>query len=243
MKFYEILEQHYDHIFPFQESTYHFIRADLVTSDKVLDVACGTGTYTIALRKEGIAACGLDLEESMIRTAEQKAEKEGVQGDFIVSDMMDMDLVHEGNLRRIFIIGNSLVHLSSNQQVLSFFKTAYNLLNDYGDLLVQIINYDRILKENIDHLPTIYVPEIGLIFERRYSYDPDLNKIVFSSKLTLEKDTDDASVLLLPLKSEEIVQLMMEAGFEEIHLYGSFSKDPFLDSSVPLIVQAKKKLT
>ncbi|WP_312458764.1 class I SAM-dependent methyltransferase, partial [Proteiniclasticum sp.] len=74
MRFYEILEKHYDFIFPFQNSTYDFIRDGLNPQDKVLDVACGTGTYTIALRKEGILSCGLDLEESMIRIAEKKAE-------------------------------------------------------------------------------------------------------------------------------------------------------------------------
>lgn len=243
MRFYEILEKHYDYIFPFQNSTYDFIREGLNPQDKVLDVACGTGSYTIALRKEGILSCGLDLEESMIRIAEKKAEEQGIQGDFIVSNMLDMDLVHEGGLRRIFIIGNSLVHLNSLNQIKSFITTAINLLNEDGDLVIQIINYDRILKEHIDHLPTIHVPEISLTFERNYNYDAEAHLVDFSSKLTLQGETEEASVLLFPLKSEELVHLLMEAGFEEIHLYGSFKKDPYTDSSLPLIVVAKKKLS
>ncbi|MBP9921130.1 MAG: methyltransferase domain-containing protein [Proteiniclasticum sp.] len=243
MRFYEILEKHYDYIFPFQNSTYDFIREGLNPQDKVLDVACGTGSYTIALRKEGILSCGLDLEESMIRIAEKKAEEQGIQGDFIVSNMLDMDLVHEGGLRRIFIIGNSLVHLNSLNQIKSFITTAINLLNEDGDLVIQIINYDRILKEHIDHLPTIHVPEISLTFERNYTYDVEAHLVDFSSKLTLQGETEEASVLLFPLKSEELVHLLMEAGFEEIHLYGSFKKDPYTDSSLPLIVVAKKKLS
>ena len=243
MRFYEILEKHYDYIFPFQNSTYDFIREGLNPQDKVLDVACGTGSYTIALRKEGILSCGLDLEESMIRIAEKKAEEQGIQGDFIVSNMLDMDLVHEGGLRRIFIIGNSLVHLNSLDQIKNFITTAYSLLHDEGDLMIQIINYDRILKEHIDHLPTIHVPEISLTFERNYTYDVEAHLVDFSSKLTLQGETEEASVLLFPLKSEELVHLLMEAGFEEIHLYGSFKKDPYTDSSLPLIVVAKKKLS
>ena len=243
MRFYEILEKYYDFIFPFQKSTYDFIRDGLNPQDKVLDVACGTGSYTIALRKEGILSCGLDLEESMIRIAEKKAEEQGIQGDFIVSNMLDMDLVHEGGLRRIFIIGNSLVHLNSLNQIKSFITTAINLLNEDGDLVIQIINYDRILKEHIDHLPTIHVPEISLTFERNYTYDVEAHLVDFSSKLTLQGETEEASVLLFPLKSEELVHLLMEAGFEEIHLYGSFKKDPYTDSSLPLIVVAKKKLS
>ncbi|HBW14427.1 MAG TPA: class I SAM-dependent methyltransferase [Proteiniclasticum sp.] len=243
MKFYEILEKHYDFIFPFQKSTYDFIRDGLNPQDKVLDVACGTGTYTIALRKEGILSCGLDLEESMIRIAEKKAEEQGIQGDFIVSNMLDMDLVHEGGLRRIFIIGNSLVHLNSMDQIKNFITTAYSLLHDEGDLMIQIINYDRILKENIDHLPTIHVPDIGLTFKRNYKYDAEAHLIDFSSQLSVHGETEEASVQLFPLKKEELVHLLMEVGFEEIHLYGSFKKEPYTESSTPLIVVAKKKLS
>ena len=243
MRFYEILEKYYDFIFPFQKSTYDFIRDGLNPQDKVLDVACGTGSYTIALRKEGILSCGLDLEESMIRIAEKKAEEQGIQGDFIVSNMLDMDLVHEGGLRRIFIIGNSLVHLNSLNQIKSFITTAINLLNEDGDLVIQIINYDRILKEHIDHLPTIHVPEIGLTFERNYKYDAEVHLVDFSSKLSLPGETEEASVQLFPLKKEELVHMLMDVGFEEIHLYGSFKKDPYTESAVPLIVVAKKKLS
>lgn len=243
MRFYEILEKHYDFIFPFQNSTYDFIRDGLNPQDKVLDVACGTGTYTIALRKEGILSCGLDLEESMIRMAEKKAEEQGLQGDFIVSNMLDMDLVHEGGLRRIFIIGNSLVHLNSLDQIKNFITTAYSLLHDEGDLMIQIINYDRILKENIDHLPTIHVPDIGLTFKRNYKYDAEAHLIDFSSQLSVHGETEEASVQLFPLKKEELVHLLMEVGFEEIHLYGSFKEEPYTESSTPLIVVAKKKLS
>lgn len=243
LRFYEILEQHYDSIFPFMDSTYGFIREDLKPSDKVLDVACGTGSYTIALRKEGISACGLDLEETMIRAAEKKAEKEGVQGDFIVSNMLDMDLVHEGGLSRIFIIGNSLVHLNSIEQVRSFIRTAYTLLHEEGDLIIQIIHYDRILREGIDHLPTIRVPEIDLTFERKYRYDEEAHIILFSSRLMVNGEVEEANVPLLPLRKDELVQLLMEAGFQEIHLYGSFLKEPYTDNAVPLIVKAKKNLS
>lgn len=243
MRFYEILEKHYDFIFPFQSSTYDFIREGLKVSDKVLDVACGTGSYTIALRKEGILACGLDLEESMIRIADKKAEEQGIQGDFIVSNMLDMDLVHEGDLRRIYIIGNSLVHLNTLDQIKSFLTTAYNLLNKEGDLVIQIINYDRILDEGIDHLPTIRVPEIGLTFERHYKYDAENHLINFSSKVIQNDEVEEATVPLLPLRKDELVKLLMEVGYEEIHLYGSFKMDPYTESSVPLIVKAKKKLS
>lgn len=243
MKFYEILEKHYDEVFPFQKDTYNFIKEGLTLGDKVLDVACGTGSYTIQLKKDGYNACGLDLSLPMIQRAEEKAREEGVQVDFVVSSMLDIDLVHEGNLRRLFIIGNSLVHLKSLQEVRDFFTSAYDLLSPEGDLMIQILNYDRILSQDIQRLPTIEVPEKGLVFQRLYRHDVESNTIEFSSQIKTQETLEEASVFLLPLKKEDLQDALMHSGFQEIHFYGSFTKEPYTEEAIPLIMVAKKKIT
>ena len=235
-----MIVKHYDDIFPLHAETYSFIREDLVPGDKVLDVACGTGTYTIPLQKEGILACGLDLEESMIERAEIKSLEEGVQGDFVVSNMLNIDLVSDGDLRRIYIIGNSLVHLKSMDEVRSFLTIAYDLLKEGGDLMIQIINYDRILEMGIDHLPTIEVPGKGITFERNYNFDLSSNSIEFASRLSVGDVTKESSVYLLPIRKDDLVSELRNVGFRAIDVFGSFRKDPFTEDSTPLIIKATK---
>lgn len=240
MKFYEMLVKYYDDIFPENQNTYDFLHEDLKPGDNVLDVACGTGNYTIHLIKDGIAACGLDLEDAMIEQADKKAEVEGVTPDFVVSNMLDMDLVSDGDLRRIYIIGNSLVHLKSMEEVRSFLKSAYELLAENGDLIIQIINYERILSMEIDHLPAIEVPEQGIIFERNYNYDVSTNTIEFASKLNVQNESQESSVYLLPVGKEELVNELEKTGFCNIEVYENFSKEPFTENSISLVIKANK---
>jgi SAM-dependent methyltransferase len=242
LKFYEMLVKHYDDVFPMSQDTYGFIREDLKPGDKVLDVACGTGTYTIPLQKEGVLACGLDLEETMIEQAVEKAEEENVSGDFVVSNMLNIDLVSEGDLRRIYIIGNSLVHLKSMDEVRSFLSIAYDLLNDEGDLIIQIINYDRILSLGIDHLPTIEVPGKGITFERNYNYDVSSSTIEFASRLNVLSESKESSVYLLPIRKDDLLKELENVGFKDISVYGNFKKEPFTENSVPLIIKARKNI-
>lgn len=240
LKFYEMLFQYYDAIFPFNKETYGFLREDLKKDDKVLDVACGTGTYSIALQKEDITLCGVDLDENMIALAENKAKEAGVKPDFVVSSMLNLDLVSEGNLRRIFIIGNSLVHLKSRDEVRTFLKLCHELLEDGGDVIVKILNYDRILDEKIHTLPTLEVPLKGIIFERTYNFDEDSDMIEFSSKLQAQGNTEEASVYLLPMRESALLQDLTVTGFKEIEIYGSFKKEPFTSESPTLVIKAKK---
>ncbi len=242
LKFYEMLVKHYDDVFPMSSEVYEFIREDLKPGDKVLDVACGTGTYTIPLQKEGVLACGLDLEETMIEKAVAKAQDEGVTGDFVVSNMLNIDLVSEGDLRRIYIIGNSLVHLKSMDEVRSFLSDAYDLLNDEGDLIIQIISYDRILDMGIDHLPTIEIPGKGITFERNYNYDVSSSTIEFASRLNVLSESKESSVYLLPIRKNDLMKELENVGYKEISVYGNFKKEPFTENSVPLIIKAKKNI-
>lgn len=237
-----MIVRHYDDIFPLNEEVYSFIREDLVPGDKVLDVACGTGTYSIPLRKEGILACGLDLEESMIERAEEKSLEEGITSDFVVSNMLNIDLVSDGDLRRIYIIGNSLVHLKSMDEVRSFLTISYELLNDNGDLIIQIINYDRILEMGIDHLPSIEVPGKGITFERNYNFDMSSNSIEFASRLSVGDMTKESSVYLLPIRKDDLVSELKNVGFKDIAVFGSYKKDPLTEGSMALIIKATKSI-
>lgn len=240
MKFYEMLVKYYDDIFPMNDETYSFIRQDLIEGDKVLDVACGTGTYTLPLQKEGILAFGVDLEESMIEVAEEKAKKEGIRSDFVVASMLNLDLVSDGDLRRIFIIGNSLVHLKSLDEIRTFLMLCYELLMSGGDLIVQIINYDKILDNDIKSLPTIEVPEKGVTFSRNYFYDLTSHSIEFASKLTVNGEVQESSVYLFPLRKDELIEELKNAGFKDIETFKNFKGEPYEKEAMPLIVKAIK---
>jgi 2-polyprenyl-3-methyl-5-hydroxy-6-metoxy-1,4-benzoquinol methylase len=53
---------------------------------KILDVGCGTGRHSIELTKRGYMVVGIDLSDSLLNKARQKAKKNNLQVDFIRQD-------------------------------------------------------------------------------------------------------------------------------------------------------------
>lgn len=240
MKFYEMLVNHYDAIFPVKDDALKFLLRDLEVGDRILDAACGTGGYALALAEAGMNIVGVDLDEQMVALAMEKRERQGLDLDFIVSDMRNLDLISTGDLRRIYCIGNSLVHLKTMDDVRSFLKTSFELLKPGGDMVIQIINYDRILDHGIEGLPTVAVPDKDIIFERIYGYDESSHTIDFRSILHVDGETKEASLHLLPLRKDELLRALKEAGFHQTDIQGGFNGEPFNDASMPLVVKAEK---
>lgn len=55
-----------------------------------LDLGCGTGTEAIYLAKKGFGVSGLDISETAIQRAREKAEKGGVSIDFRIGDVLNL---------------------------------------------------------------------------------------------------------------------------------------------------------
>lgn len=73
---------HYD-LEPFAQGTSgecDFIEAELGydKDKKILDIGCGTGRHAIELTRRGYSVMGVDLSESQLRKAREKAETEGL---------------------------------------------------------------------------------------------------------------------------------------------------------------------
>lgn len=240
MDFYKDISKYYDYIFPVGQEQLALAQGVFDKGDSILDVACGVGTYTLALAKMGYDMTGVDISEGMVDMARTNARQQGLDTAFYVVDMMNLSDFGSNSFDGVMCMGNSLVHLPDEASVLTALKEFHRILKDAGKLLLQIINFDRILKYHVEELPTIRNDEIGLIFTRKYHFDQQ-GHIDFITKLTVNSQHFENSVKLLPLQSQSLASLLSRAGFSHIRLYGSFAKQPFdADSSFPLIIEAVK---
>lgn len=245
MEFYDVLSEYYDFIFPLTNEKLNFLNDRIKKDSNVLDLACGTGSYTIALENLGNKVYGIDLDEKMIEIAKDKSGNLTNKIDFRAMNMLDIDkeFINE-TFDTIFCIGNSLVHLNNEEEILNLLKKIYSKLNEDGNIIIQIINYDRILKYNIDHLPTIINDDNDIKFVRNYEFDSNNNKMYFNTKIIVNKDDIETefsnSTPLLPLKSKELEKLLLKAGFKEINFYGNFKEETYNIDSYATIINALK---
>lgn len=242
MKFYKELSKVYDTVFPKDEDTLEFLCGNLKVNSKILDLACGTGSYAIALGQKGHRVDAVDLGEEMINIAKSKG---GLYVNFVEADMTKVKEVFEGNKYDfIFCIGNSLVHLENKEKVQILLKNMHDMLNYEGSILIQIINYDRIIKYNVDSLPTINRDEKGVKFVRNYIYSEKNSKVDFNTELIIAKEGKEEkfenSVELLALQSDELIAMLEKAGYSNIELFGGFKGEEYNDKTMALIVRANK---
>lgn len=240
MKFYDELGKVYEIVFPLDENTVNFLIKD-IHEGNILDIACATGDYAINLAKRGFKVDAIDLNGDMINTAKSKDSSVN----FVEGDMTKINSIFNGHKYDIaFCIGNSIVHLSSKDKIEDFIKDIYEMLNPGGVLVIQTVNYDRIITNNITSLPTIDRRAKGVKFIRDYHYNKEENLIDFNTELLINRDGKEESyknsIPLIPLMSYELDSMIKEAGFSEYKFYGGFDGKEFSLDSFATIMRAVK---
>jgi len=235
MAFYEDISSYYDLIFPVSKVKVDFLAKNINTGKKVLDIACGTGGYSIELANKGYELTAIDLDQEMINKLKEKESNIN----FMQGNMLNLKEKVSDKYDFAYCIGNSLVHLKNDKEIRKFLTDLKSLLNESGKFLIQIINFDRILSKNIDSLPTITDDSIGLSFKRIYDYNKAENIINFKTTLKVNDDKLENNIPLYPILSDKLTSLLKEAGFTKVELLGDFKGSEYdKDSSYPLVVIA-----
>lgn len=240
MGFYEEISKYYDYIFPVGKEQINFVTKVAGEGPKsVLDIACGTGGYALELAKQGYAVTAVDLDSKMVEELKDKTLKSDLDIEALQGSMLELSSKISSKYDVAFCIGNSLVHLDGEKEIEKFFREMKGLLKEEGKLIIQIINYDRVLSKNVQFLPTIENKEVGLTFQRLYRYDEILNKVFFKTILEVEGKKIENEIPLYPALSEDLEKLLRKAGFKDVKLYGDFKGNDFeKDNSYALVVVA-----
>lgn len=238
MDFYQALSEYYDEIFPLKEAQktflYDYLKRESLSS--VLDIGCGTGTIALVLSFNGINVHAVDLSEEMVKICKMKAQEKRSSAVFSVEDMRDLSDIQE-QFDGIVCLGNTLAHVFGEcelKQVLTQFR-------DKGSrLLIQTVNYDRMLAKQIKELPIIKTS--NLIFYRFYTYRPD-GRIDFSMKiefLNSSKEVVSGVNLLFPLKYNVLKGALLDTGWEISALWGSYNKEIWTNDSSATVIEARR---
>lgn len=242
MGFYETLSAYYDKVFPLSEPCKTFIEKHLIQDKgKILDVGCSTGELDIFLGEKGYEVLGIDLDQKMIQIANEKIAHKKLPVEFKVMNMEHLEAnFSESQFDGVICIGNTLVHLSGILQIKGVLKQMVSLLKSGGVLILQIINYDRIITQNITELPLIDNEDVSFI--REYDYNEPENKVIFKTTLKVKKTNEifENEISLFPLRYEILKMMLTDLGLKNINWYGSFKGEPYDWNSYATVVTAQK---
>jgi len=223
MSFYDVLATNYSEIFPIDENRIKFITSYATKSgESIMDVGCATGDLAIELAKKQFSVTAIDLNRKMISIAKNKAALFKLAIDFQTEDMLHIKKLGSEQFPLILCFGNTLPHLKSSKEIESFFKISHLILSLQGKLLIQILNYDKILAEKKVHFPVISTHNVVLTREYKKI---ERQRIDFFIRLKEKHPKKEflESIVLFPITKNRIEALVYKSGFSEVECFSDYN--------------------
>jgi glycine/sarcosine N-methyltransferase len=230
--FYDILAPEYDRMTDpakrfIREKPYFHLLVEKGNIRTALDAGCGTGFHSLLLARLGVKVTAMDVSQKMLDQCGAQMRDAGMDVRMLRAGFLDIPASYSGLFDGVFCMGNSLPHLSGDEELSLALKRFYDVLRPGGMLFLQILNYDRILMR---HDPPPTVRENGGTTYTRYttfSGDELLFHIRTQRRRNGEEETSLQTVRLYPIRPARLVQLLDETGFGNIRLFGNISLEPF----------------
>lgn len=145
-----------------------------VPKELVLDLGCGTGTFTGMLSDEGYDMIGVDSSSEMLQIA--MAKNEGRDRDilYLLQDMREFELY--GTVRAVVCICDSINYLLTDEDVIKTFKLVENYLDKDG---IFVFDFNTVYKySEVIGATTIAEnrEDFSFIWENYYYPDDHINE-------------------------------------------------------------------
>jgi glycine/sarcosine N-methyltransferase len=216
-------------------------------SREVLDLGCGSGEHARYLGSLGFAVTGVDASLSQLEAA-RAADPGGL---YLQAGLVELDsCIGEGQGGAI-CIGNTLPHLCEEADLHAFFAGLAACLLPGSPLLLQLLNYDRILDRDERAFPLLLRPGEGegesLVFLRlmthlgggRLAFTPATLRYRPGSGTPLEL-VAASEVALRGWRRAEVETALGEAGFQTCEVLGTMTGEPWSSTSPDLVIVATR---
>jgi len=102
---------------------------------KILDIGCGTGRHSTELAKRGYNVTGIDLSDSLLGKAKEKAQKLGVTVSFLKCDARQLPFHSEFDVA-IMLCEGAFPLMETDEMNFNILENARNALKEVGSKLI-----------------------------------------------------------------------------------------------------------
>ncbi|MBE5793564.1 MAG: class I SAM-dependent methyltransferase [Clostridiales bacterium] len=214
-----------------------------LTRGKVCECACGTGSLTIPLARLGYQMTGVDLSQDMLFEASQKARKEGVGIPFVKQDMRQLRL--HRHMDAVLCTNDGLNYLKDGEEMLQFFRCAYDTLRDGGVLGLDLSTPYKLEHVLGNHFIGDETEDIAYLWQNKYH---PAHKYVELNLAIFVRQQDETYVRIGEYQKQyahdavEIFDLLKTVGFEKIGLFADKRMEAPKDHENRWFIAARKPI-
>ncbi len=206
-----------------------------------LDLGCGTGKMTFALRERGFDMTGIDVSPEMLAEAEKICRRKKI-GDvlWLCQDMTDFELY--GTVDAAVCCLDGINHLTSAADARKCFSLVHNYLVPGGLFIFDVNSPQKF--ENVYGERDYILEDDGVLIAWRNSYDPrtklcDFFVSVFTENSDGTYDRADSVQSERCYTARSLKKLLSDAGFELLFVGSGYSEDAPSPDSDRLCIAAR----
>ncbi len=187
---------------------------------KILDIGCGTGRHSIELAKRGYNLTGIDLSESLLKRAQEKALALNLNIDFQKHDARKLPFLNEFDLA-IMLCEGAFPLMETDEMNFEILKNAWATLKKDGKLIFTTLNGLFPLFHSVKDFLESNKEDGNAIFDNN-SFD--LMTFRIYSTTYSEDDFGNKKELLCNERyyvPSEITWLLKSLGFKNTDIYGA----------------------
>lgn len=206
----------------------------------LLDLGCGTGSFTELMASYGFDMIGIDNSDEMLNIAMEKRETSGYDILYLNQDMREFELY--GTVRAVVSICDSINYITEDEDLIDVFKLVNNYLDIDG---VFIFDLNTITKyENIGDAVIAENREEGsFIWENTYYEEEQINEYDLTLYIKDENGKYDRyyeNHLQRAYTLDRIKELLEIAGLEFVASYDAFTRNPVDEESERIYIIARE---
>ena len=187
---------------------------------KILDVGCGTGRHSIELSKRGYSVTGIDLSESQLSKARQKAINNNLKIDFLKQDARNLHFENEFDAA-IMICEGGFPLMETDEMNFEILKSATRSLRGTGKFIFTTLNGLFPLYHSVEEFCSS-TTEDGNATYRSNTFD----LMTFRDFNITEVEDDSGNKKTLECNERyyvpsEITWLLKSLGYNKIEIFGA----------------------
>ncbi len=205
----------------------------LTPGARVLDIACGVGRHSIELARRGYQVTGLDLSPTLLHIAAERAQRAGVQVNWVHADMREIPFTQEFDAA--FNIFSSWGYLESEDEDQKVLAAVARALKPGGAFLLETAHRDWLIRH---FQPHIWNEGIGVLVLEDRMLDL-LGGRLLSTWTALYDDgrRRQWQMSIRQYTAAELRRMLENAGFTVSQSFGGYDGAPLtLDSSRLILV-------
>lgn len=206
--------------------------------ESVLDLACGFGRYSLEFDKLGFSVTGVDLNPHFIEEANIKARDINSNVQFIRADMREFRKPESYNY--VVMLYNSFGYFKEQDDDERVIRNCFESLLPGGKTLISVMGRE-IIKRNMKSRKSRYWWEKDGMFRlQEYIVNEDWNWVT-TKWILLEGNNRRSFEYGVRIYNEaELVQLLTDAGFYDIQIFGSLKGTPYDEEAHHMVTVAHK---